>query len=64
MTPASKSLTEGAICAVAGTALFLFTEDVEIPVFTLTKVGAVLMVVGGLQLLYGTYQAIRTRVTG
>ncbi|WP_181788747.1 DUF5708 family protein [Streptomyces phytophilus] len=61
MAPASKNIAEGAVCAVVGVALALFTEDVSIPVFTLTKVGVVLIAVGGIQLLYGAYQAYNAR---
>ncbi|MEU5189050.1 DUF5708 family protein [Streptomyces klenkii] len=61
MVPASKNIAEGAVCAVIGLALRLFTEDVHIPVFTLTKVGVVLTAVGGIQLLYGVYQTFSAR---
>ncbi|WP_405593586.1 DUF5708 family protein [Streptomyces sp. NBC_01092] len=61
MAPASKNIVEGAVCAVIGIALGLFTEDVHIPVFTLTKVGVVLIAIGGIQLLYGVYQAFSAR---
>ncbi|MFG2334002.1 DUF5708 family protein [Streptomyces sp. NPDC048604] len=61
MTPASKNIVEGAVCAAVGVALRLFTEDVHIPVFTLTKVGVVLIAIGGIQLLYGVYQSFRAR---
>ncbi|MEU4273203.1 DUF5708 family protein [Streptomyces sp. NPDC026092] len=61
MTPASKNIVEGALCAVIGVALRLFTEDVHIPVFTLTKVGLVLIAIGGIQMAYGVYQSFRAR---
>ncbi|WP_159029329.1 DUF5708 family protein [Streptomyces viridochromogenes] len=37
------------------------TGHVHIPVFTLTKVGVALIAVGGMQLLYGVYQAFSAR---
>ncbi|WP_405639159.1 DUF5708 family protein [Streptomyces sp. NBC_00019] len=61
MAPASKNIVEGAACAVIGVAMRFFTEDVHIPVFTLTKVGVVLIAIGGIQLLYGVYQAVSAR---
>ncbi|MER5714992.1 DUF5708 family protein [Streptomyces sp. NPDC002132] len=61
MASASKNIVEGAVCAVIGVALRLFTEDVHIPVFTLTKAGVVLIAIGGMQLLYGAYQAFSAR---
>jgi hypothetical protein len=64
MASASKNIVEGAVCAVTGVALRLFTEDVHIPVFTLTKVGVVLIGIGGIQLLYGAYQAFSARSVG
>ncbi|NGN67183.1 hypothetical protein G5C51_25150 [Streptomyces sp. A7024] len=59
MTPAKKNLMEGAITIVVGLCLWLFTDGVEIPVFTLTKVGLVLMVVGGAVAATGLFQAMR-----
>lgn len=61
MASASKNIVEGSVIAGIGVVLRLFTEDVHIPVFTLTKVGVVLIAVGGIQLLYGGYQAFRGR---
>ncbi|WP_398384458.1 MULTISPECIES: DUF5708 family protein [unclassified Streptomyces] len=61
MASPAKNVSEGAICFVIGLALRLFTEDVHIPVFTLTKVGVVLMAIGGIQLLYGVYQSVSNR---
>ncbi|WP_030545727.1 DUF5708 family protein [Streptomyces albus] len=58
MASSMKNLIEGAITFVVGLALWLFTGDVEIPVFTLTKVGVVLMFVGGGLLLLGLYQSV------
>ncbi|AIV34182.1 DUF5708 family protein [Streptomyces sp. R1] len=59
MTRTSKNLLEGAVTLLAGLALWLFTGDVEVPVVTLTKVGAVLMCVGGAQTAWGVYGAAR-----
>ncbi|MFK8906408.1 DUF5708 family protein [Streptomyces sp. YS-3] len=60
MSPASKNLTEGFVTLLIGLALKLFTEGVEIPVFTLTKVGVVMMFIGGGLVLMGLVQAART----
>ncbi|MFF9193721.1 DUF5708 family protein [Streptomyces sp. SBR177] len=54
----TKNLREGAILLLVGLGLRLFAGDVDIPVFTLTKVGVVLMVVGGVTLLYGAFQTV------
>jgi hypothetical protein len=56
---ASKNLLEGAVTLLVGSALWLFTGDVEVPVVTLTKVGVVLMCVGGAQTAWGLYRAAR-----
>ncbi|MER5490108.1 DUF5708 family protein [Streptomyces sp. NPDC002454] len=42
-----RHLGEGVVTFLVGLGLFLFTDGVETPVVTLTKVGVVLMVVGG-----------------
>ncbi|MGW0347077.1 DUF5708 family protein [Streptomyces anthocyanicus] len=62
MTRASKHLLEGAVTLLAGLALWLFTGDVEVPVVTLTKVGVVLMCVGGAQTAWGLYGVARRHV--
>lgn len=59
MTKASKNLLEGVGTLLVGLALWLFTEDVEIPVFTLTKIGVVMMFVGGAYVAVGLYQMAR-----
>ncbi|MFF2775943.1 DUF5708 family protein [Streptomyces sp. NPDC058052] len=56
-----KNLAEGAVLFGSGLALRLFTGDVEIPIFTLTKVGVVLMVIGGIEILYGIYRTASSR---
>ncbi|MBA2809013.1 hypothetical protein E0500_016810 [Streptomyces sp. KM273126] len=64
MTRASKNLLEGVVTGVVGLALWLFTEDVEVPVVTLTKVGVVMMCVGGAQVVMGLYQSVRAPAGG
>lgn len=59
MSRAKKNLLEGAATFVAGLVLRLFTEDIEVPVVTLTTVGAVMMCVGGALTATGLYQAAR-----
>lgn len=58
MAEALKQLLEGSVTLVIGLALWLFTGDVEVPVVTLTKVGVVMMIWGGVQLLYGSYLGV------
>jgi len=53
-----KNLAWGGVTFVIGLALWLFTGDVETPVITLTKVGVVLMVLGGLEAAYGLYRSV------
>lgn len=60
MSAARKALLTGSITFVAGVALWLFGLDVEIVIFTPSKAGVVLMVVGGLEILYGVYRSVRT----
>ncbi|MEG3631910.1 DUF5708 family protein [Streptomyces poriticola] len=59
MSQASKNLVEGVVTFVIGLALRLFADGVEIPVFTLTKVGVVLMCIGGVLILLGLFQTVR-----
>ncbi|CAM5333447.1 hypothetical protein SALBM311S_07695 [Streptomyces alboniger] len=59
MSKATRNLLEGAGTLVIGLVLWLFTGDVEVPVVTLTKVGVVMMCVGGALVLTGGYQALR-----
>ncbi|SNY45269.1 DUF5708 family protein [Paractinoplanes atraurantiacus] len=54
-----KIMLAGAATFVVGLLSWLFTGDVETPVFNLQKVGVVLMVIGGLEFLWGLYQAAR-----
>ncbi|GGZ93717.1 DUF5708 family protein [Streptomyces bluensis] len=64
MTRASKNLLEGVVTGAIGLALWLFTEDVEVPVVTLTKVGVVMMCVGVAQAVMGLYQSVRVSAGG
>ncbi|MFI6316572.1 DUF5708 family protein [Nonomuraea sp. NPDC050556] len=59
MSSARKALLAGSITFVVGLALWLFGLDVEIVVFTPSKLGVVLMVVGGVEFLYGVYKSVR-----
>ena len=59
MASARKTLITGSITFVAGLALWLFGLDVEIFIFTPSKIGVVLMVIGGLEILYGVYKSVR-----
>ncbi|CAL9422079.1 hypothetical protein SUDANB6_01872 [Streptomyces sp. enrichment culture] len=61
MTRASGNIAEGAVTAVTGLVLWLFTGEVEVPVVTLAKVGLVLMCVGGGRLLWGLGRSVRAR---
>ena len=59
MSRATRNLLEGAVTFTVGLVLRLFTGEVEVPVLTLTKVGVVLMCVGGALTATGLYQAVR-----
>ncbi|HLL37854.1 MAG TPA: DUF5708 family protein [Streptomyces sp.] len=61
MGEASRNLLAGAGTFAAGPALWLFAGDVEVPVVTLTKVGVVLMCVGGALPATGLYRLVRGR---
>ncbi|MEI5526360.1 DUF5708 family protein [Streptomyces brasiliscabiei] len=56
---ATRNLLEGAATFVTGLVLWLFTEGVTVPVVTLTKVGVVMMCVGGVLVATGLYQRAR-----
>ncbi|CAM3347204.1 DUF5708 domain-containing protein [Kibdelosporangium persicum] len=60
MTPARKTLITGSITFLVGLGLWLFGLDEEIFIFTPSKIGVVLMIVGGLETLYGVYKSVRT----
>ncbi|MEU5977154.1 DUF5708 family protein [Streptomyces sp. NPDC047315] len=55
-----KNLLEGGVAFTVGLVLRLFTEGVDTPVVTLTKVGVVLMFVGGALILTGMFQMARS----
>jgi hypothetical protein len=59
MAPAYKTLLTGTVVFVAGLALWLFGLDFEIVVFTPSKIGLVMMVVGALEALYGVFRVVR-----
>ncbi|WP_329337173.1 DUF5708 family protein [Streptomyces sp. NBC_01352] len=61
MSQASKNLLEGAATFAVGLVLWLFTGGVEVPVITLTKVGVVMMCVGGVLVATGLYRTARPR---
>ncbi|WDV54598.1 DUF5708 family protein [Streptomyces coeruleorubidus] len=61
MSKARGNLVEGAVTFVIGLGLWLFTGDVDIPVFTLTKVGIVMMCVGGVLVAAGLWQEARSK---
>ncbi|MFI6298584.1 DUF5708 family protein [Nonomuraea sp. NPDC050790] len=59
MRSARKTLLTGLATFALGLALWLWGLDVEIVIFTPSKVGIVLMVIGGLEFLYGVFKATR-----
>jgi len=59
MPSARKTLLTGSITFAAGLALWLFGSDEQVFIFTPSKVGVVLMVVGGLETAYGLYKSVR-----
>ncbi|MFF7491028.1 DUF5708 family protein [Streptomyces luteogriseus] len=61
MSKARGNLVEGAVTFVTGLGLWLFTGDVQVPVVTLTKVGIVMMCVGGVLVASGLWRAERGR---
>ncbi|MBD0843227.1 DUF5708 family protein [Streptomyces sp. TRM68416] len=59
MSKAMKDLLEGVVLVLVGLPLWLFTEDVDVPVVTLTKVGLVMLCVGGVLVATGLYRGVR-----
>ncbi|MFI1827156.1 DUF5708 family protein [Streptomyces sp. NPDC020412] len=59
MKKSLKTLLEGGVTFATGAILRLTTEGVDTPVITLTKVGVVLMFIGGALLLTGLAQTAR-----
>ncbi|MGP3920330.1 DUF5708 family protein [Nonomuraea sp. 10N515B] len=60
MTSARKTLLTGLATFVGGLALWLFGLDEEIFIFTPSKIGLVLMVLGGVETLWGVYKTVRS----
>jgi hypothetical protein len=58
MNSGFKAVLMGGITLVIGFLLWRFTGDIETPVVTLTKLGVVLMVLGGLEFLYGLFKSV------
>ncbi|WP_129843059.1 DUF5708 family protein [Streptomyces sp. RFCAC02] len=63
MSPATKNLAEGAVTLLVGLALRLFAGGVDTPVVSLTKVGVVLMVLGGVLICAGLFHTARATGT-
>ncbi|MFD5949383.1 DUF5708 family protein [Streptomyces collinus] len=59
MSKARGNLVEGLITLMIGLGLWLFAGDVEVPLVTLTKVGVVMMCVGGALVAAGFWRAAR-----
>ncbi|MFI6499596.1 DUF5708 family protein [Nonomuraea typhae] len=54
-----KTMLTGLVTFAIGMALWLWGLDIEIVIFTPSKVGVVLMIVGGLEFAYGLFKALR-----
>ncbi|MGX5212575.1 DUF5708 family protein [Streptomyces violaceus] len=61
MSKSRQYLTEGVVTFLIGLLLWRFTGDVDVPVVTLTKVGIVMMIVGGALSANGLWHAARGR---
>ncbi|QYX77491.1 DUF5708 family protein [Streptomyces akebiae] len=61
---ATRNLLEGTATFVIGLVLWLSTEGVKVPVVTLTKVGVVMMCVGGVLVATGLYRRARGTAGG
>ncbi len=59
MTKTRRELLIGAATAVVGGALKLFADDVDTPVFSLGKIGLVLLIVGVAEVLYALFVMAR-----
>jgi hypothetical protein len=53
-----KNLLEGGITLLAGLALWLFGDHVDLPVISLVKIGVVASCVGAAQLVYAGYLSL------
>lgn len=58
MNSSFKAVIMGGITLVIGFVLWRFTGDIETPVITLTKLGIVLMALGGLEVVYGLFKSV------
>ncbi|QBS43463.1 DUF5708 family protein [Nocardia sp. CS682] len=58
MNSGFKAVITGGITLVIGFVLWRFTGNVETPVVTPTKLGIVLMALGGLEVLYGLFKSV------
>ncbi|MET9389519.1 DUF5708 family protein [Streptomyces sp. NPDC006624] len=61
MSKAKQYALEGVVTFLIGLVLWRFTGDVDVPVVTLTKVGIVMMIVGGVLSANGLWHAARGR---
>ncbi|MEU6204495.1 DUF5708 family protein [Micromonospora musae] len=59
MAAERKTLVTGLLTLVLGLLLWLFGSDEQVLVFTPSKLGVVLMVIGGLEAGYGLYRSRR-----
>ncbi|TYC05166.1 hypothetical protein FXF53_06035 [Micromonospora sp. WP24] len=59
MAAARRTLVTGLLTLALGLVLWLFGSDEQVLVFTPSKLGVVLMVVGGLEAGYGLYRGRR-----
>ncbi|WP_081237461.1 DUF5708 family protein [Streptomyces viridosporus] len=59
MNRASRNLLVGSGTLLAGLWLWRFARGVDLPLVTPTKVGVVMMCVGGAEILLGLYRAAR-----
>ncbi|WP_122616258.1 DUF5708 family protein [Streptomyces sp. Tu 4128] len=54
-----RNVWEGGATLVVGLALLLFARDVEVPVVDPTKVGVVMLCLGGAQTVWGLFRSAR-----
>ncbi|MEV6369562.1 DUF5708 family protein [Micromonospora musae] len=59
MAAARRPLVAGLLTLALGLVLWLFGSDEQVLVFTPSKLGVVLMVIGGLEAGYGLYRSRR-----
>ncbi|MFC0597303.1 DUF5708 family protein [Streptomyces palmae] len=58
MNTTTKNLLEGGVTLVAGLALWLFGDRVDLPVISLVKIGVVASCLGVVQLGYAGYLSL------